>query len=89
MGTVIKRHKANYFNNGGFSWNKNLTLEFPQYDKAYEIEWKLRTMDGSHEPGADYNFNTYMSDIIINGEVILTNCGLGTFEYTVVLPDKK
>lgn len=71
------------------SWNKNLTLEFPQYDKAYEIEWKLRTMDGSHEPGADYNFNTYMSDLIINGEVILTNCGLGTFEYTVVLPDKK
>lgn len=26
MGTVIKRHKANYFNNGGFSWNKNLTF---------------------------------------------------------------
>ena len=26
MGTVIKRHKANYFNNGGFLWNKNLTF---------------------------------------------------------------
>ena len=26
MGTIIKRHKANYFNNGGFSWNKSLSF---------------------------------------------------------------